>query len=171
MLTLKNLDLLIKTDWSVICPLSRVCLFFPPRVHEPPPTLRDRLNRHLSLQRRRGTIFSKRFVGNIDWLIRTETLLLYTSASNAVEELFCRCLSLLLAVSSRVYILFPPRGHKPPPTLRDRLNRHLSLQRRRRVILSKRFVGNIDWLIRTETLLLLYTRYIVGFPNVICRSS
>ena len=42
-----------------------------------------------------------------------------------------RCLSLLLAMSSRLYLLFPPRDHEPPPTLRDRLNPHLSLQRRR----------------------------------------
>ena len=42
-----------------------------------------------------------------------------------------RCLSLLLAMSRRVYILFPPRGHKPPRTLRDRLNPHPYLQRRR----------------------------------------
>ena len=34
-------------------------------------------------------------------------------------------------MSSHVYLLFPPRGHEPPPTLRDRLNLHLSLQRRR----------------------------------------
>ena len=42
-----------------------------------------------------------------------------------------RCLSLLLAMSSHFYLFFPPRGHEPPPTLRDRLNLHLSLQRRR----------------------------------------
>ena len=40
------------------------------------------------------------------------------------------CLSLLLAMSSRVYLFFPPRGHEPPPTLRDRLNPHVSLQQR-----------------------------------------
>ena len=34
-------------------------------------------------------------------------------------------------MSSRVYPFFPPRGHKPPPTLRDRLNPHLSLESRR----------------------------------------
>ena len=34
-------------------------------------------------------------------------------------------------MSSRVYLFFPPRGHKPPPTLRDRLNPHLSLSHRR----------------------------------------
>ena len=28
-----------------------------------------------------------------------------------------RCLSLLLAISSRVYLFFPPRGHEPPPAL------------------------------------------------------
>ena len=28
-------------------------------------------------------------------------------------------------MSRRVYILFPPRGHEPLPTLRDRLNPHL----------------------------------------------
>ena len=38
-----------------------------------------------------------------------------------------RCLSLLLAMSGRVFLFFPPRGHKPPPTLRDRLNPNLSL--------------------------------------------
>ena len=42
-----------------------------------------------------------------------------------------RCLSLLLAMSSRVYLFFPPRGHKAPPTVRDRLDPHLCLQRRR----------------------------------------
>ena len=36
-----------------------------------------------------------------------------------------RCLSLLLAMSSRVYLFFPPRGHEPPPTLRD-LSTHTS---------------------------------------------
>ena len=35
---------------------SRVCLCFPPRGHEPPPALRDHLNLHLSLQRRRFSI-------------------------------------------------------------------------------------------------------------------
>ena len=29
-------------------------------------------------------------------------------------------------MSSRVYLFFPPRGHEPPPTFRDRLNPHLS---------------------------------------------
>ena len=38
-----------------------------------------------------------------------------------------RCLSLLLAMSDRVCLFFPPRGHEPPPTLRDRLNPSLSL--------------------------------------------
>ena len=38
-----------------------------------------------------------------------------------------RCLSLLLAMSGRVFLFFPPRGHEPPPTLRDRLNPSLSL--------------------------------------------
>ena len=38
-----------------------------------------------------------------------------------------RCLSLLLAMSDRVLLFFPPRGHEPPPTLRDRLNPNLSL--------------------------------------------
>ena len=41
------------------------------------------------------------------------------------------CLSLLLAMSSRVFLFFPPRGHEPPPTLRDRLNPNLSLYRHR----------------------------------------
>ena len=35
---------------------SRVYLFFPPRGHEPPPTLSDRINPHLSLKRRRFPI-------------------------------------------------------------------------------------------------------------------
>ena len=30
-----------------------------------------------------------------------------------------RCLSLLLAMSGRVFLFLPPRGHEPPPTLRD----------------------------------------------------
>ena len=38
-----------------------------------------------------------------------------------------RCLYLLLAMSGRVFLFFPPRGHEPPPTLRDRLNPNLSL--------------------------------------------
>ena len=38
-----------------------------------------------------------------------------------------RCLSLLLAMSGRVFLFLPPRGHAPPPTLRDRLNPTLSL--------------------------------------------
>ena len=38
-------------------------------------------------------------------------------------------------MSSRVYLLFPPRGHEPPLTLRDHLNPHLSFQRRRFPIL------------------------------------
>ena len=45
-----------------------------------------------------------------------------------------RCLSLLLlAMSSRVYLFFPPLGHEPPPTLRDSFNPHPSLQRRRKL--------------------------------------
>ena len=31
-------------------------------------------------------------------------------------------------MSSRVYLLFPPRGHEPSPTLRDKLNPQLYLQ-------------------------------------------
>ena len=38
-----------------------------------------------------------------------------------------RCLSLLLAMSGRVFLFFPPRGHEPLPTLRDRLNPNLNL--------------------------------------------
>ena len=38
-----------------------------------------------------------------------------------------RCLSLLLAMSGRVFLFLPPRGHEPSPTLRDRLNPNLSL--------------------------------------------
>ena len=34
-------------------------------------------------------------------------------------------------VDSRVYLLFPPRRHKLPPTLRERLDPHLCPQRRR----------------------------------------
>ena len=34
-------------------------------------------------------------------------------------------------MSSRVYLFFPPRGHEPPPTLRDRLNPHRSIWSRR----------------------------------------
>ena len=36
-------------------------------------------------------------------------------------------LSSLLAMSSRVHLFFPPRGHEPPATLHDRTNTHLSL--------------------------------------------
>ena len=39
--------------------------------------------------------------------------LLYSVCDNSF---LCRCLSLLLALSSRVYLFFPPRGHEPPPT-------------------------------------------------------
>ena len=42
-----------------------------------------------------------------------------------------RCLSLLLAMSGRVFLFLPRRGHEPPPTLRDRLSPNLSLQRHR----------------------------------------
>ena len=42
-----------------------------------------------------------------------------------------RCLSFLLAMSGRVFLFLPPRGHEPPPTLRDRLNPNLSLYRHR----------------------------------------
>ena len=42
-----------------------------------------------------------------------------------------RCLSLLLAMSGRVFLFLPPRGHEPPPTLRDRLNPTLSINRHR----------------------------------------
>ena len=42
-----------------------------------------------------------------------------------------RCLSLLVAMSGRVFLVLPPRGHEPPPTLRDRLNPTLSLYRHR----------------------------------------
>ena len=45
----------------------------------------------------------------------------------AIQLSQSRCLSLLLAMSGRVFLFFPPRGHEPPPTLRDRLNPHLSL--------------------------------------------
>ena len=38
-----------------------------------------------------------------------------------------RCLSLLLAMSGRALLFFPPRGHETPPTLRDRINPKLSL--------------------------------------------
>ena len=38
-----------------------------------------------------------------------------------------RCLFLLLAMSGRVFLFFPPRGHEPPSILRDRLNPALSL--------------------------------------------
>ena len=40
------------------------------------------------------------------------------------------CPSLLLAMSSRGFHIFPPRGHIPPSTLRDRLNSHPCLPRR-----------------------------------------
>ena len=42
-----------------------------------------------------------------------------------------RCHSVLLAMSNRVRAFFPSRGYKPPPTLPDRLNLHLSFQGRR----------------------------------------
>ena len=42
-----------------------------------------------------------------------------------------RCLSLPLAMSGRVFLFLPPRGHEPPPALRDRLNSTLSLYRHR----------------------------------------
>ena len=42
-----------------------------------------------------------------------------------------RCLSLLLAMSGRIFLFLPPRGHEPPPTLRDRLNPNLSPYRHR----------------------------------------
>ena len=59
-----------------------------------------------------------------------------------------RCLSLLLAKSSRVYPLFPPRGHKPPPTFRYCLNPHLCLQHRRFPILG---CANAQMLLCTQS--------------------
>ena len=44
------------------------------------------------------------------------------------------CLSLLLAMSGRVFLFLPPRGNEPPPTLRDRLNPTISLYRHRFLI-------------------------------------
>ena len=38
-------------------------------------------------------------------------------------------------MSGRVFLFFPPRGHEPPPTLRDRLNPYLSLWRHRFLVL------------------------------------
>ena len=40
-------------------------------------------------------------------------------------------LTLILAMSSRVYLFFPPHGHGPPPTPRDRFNLYICLQRHR----------------------------------------
>ena len=51
-----------------------------------------------------------------------------------------RCFSLLLAMSGRVFLFLPPRGHEPPPTLRGRLNPNLSLYRH----LAGIAVGNPD---------------------------
>ena len=45
-------------------------------------------------------------------------------------------------MSSRVYLFFPPRGREPPPTLRDRLSPHISLQRRRFPILPRSAMPN-----------------------------
>ena len=42
-----------------------------------------------------------------------------------------RCLSLLLAMSGRVFLFLPPHGHESPPTLSDRLNPNLSLYHHR----------------------------------------
>ena len=41
------------------------------------------------------------------------------------------CLSLFSAMSSRVFLFFPPRGRKSSLTLRDHLNLHRCLQRHR----------------------------------------
>ena len=38
-----------------------------------------------------------------------------------------RCLFFFLAMSDRVFLFFPPRGHEPAPTLRDRVIPNLSL--------------------------------------------
>ena len=38
------------------------------------------------------------------------------------------CLSLLLAMSSRIYLLLSPRGHKPPPSLHHRFNPRFCIQ-------------------------------------------
>ena len=45
-------------------------------------------------------------------------------------------------MSSRVYLFFPPRDHKPPPTLRDRPNSYLCPQRRR--FLTPRYTKHPD---------------------------
>ena len=39
-----------------------------------------------------------------------------------------RCISILFAASSQAFLLFSPCDHKPPPTLRDRLDPHHCLR-------------------------------------------
>ena len=53
-------------------------------------------------------------------------------------------------MSSCVYLFFPPRGrHEPPPTLRDRLNPHLILSRRRFTV--PRYVKRPDVVLYTQS--------------------
>ena len=52
-----------------------------------------------------------------------------------------RCLSLLLAISGRAFLFLPPRGHEPPPTLRDRLNPTLSPYCHRERLRRERSLG------------------------------
>ena len=58
------------------------------------------------------------------WVSLRKILLRFRVRSQLSQS---RCLSLLLAMSGRVFLFFPPRGHEPPPTLRDHLNPNLSL--------------------------------------------
>ena len=75
----------------------------------------------LGLSRVRTRIPSTRLLG--------QRVLLRKIQRFRVREQFCqsRFFSLLLAMSSRVYLFFPPRGHELPPTLCDSLNPHPTL--------------------------------------------
>ena len=57
-------------------------------------------------------------------------------------------------MSISVYLFFPPRGHEPPPTLRNRFNPHLSLQRRRFPI--PRYAKHLDVAVYTIGPLFLF---------------
>ena len=79
----------------------------------------------LGPSRIRTRIPTTRQLGQWVWLRKTLRFRVRLQLSQS------RCLSLLLAMSGRVFLFLPPRGHEPPPTLRDRLNPNLSLYRHR----------------------------------------
>ena len=75
-----------------------------------------------------------------------------------------RCLSLLLAMSGRVFLFVPPRGREPPPTLSARLNPHLSLQRHHFPI--PRYAKRPDLALYASVHSFSYPPPLIGLPSL-----